>query len=48
MNYKTAMNTEIESVAKVLIVNGLREALVLILGEHKLNPEKSFLPDLPG
>jgi 8-oxo-dGTP pyrophosphatase MutT (NUDIX family) len=48
MNYKTATDTEIESVAKVLIVNGSREALVLILGEHKLYPEKSFLPDLPG
>jgi ADP-ribose pyrophosphatase YjhB (NUDIX family) len=41
-------NTEIESVAKVLIVNKSRQALVVVVGEHKLLPEKSFLPDLPG
>lgn len=37
-----------ESVAKALIVNENDEALVLTLGEHKEQPEKSYLPDLPG
>jgi|SRR5680860_140696 len=47
MNLK-ANNTEVESVAKVLIINNLNNALVLTLGEHKLHPERSFTYDLPG
>lgn len=47
------MNSElvdirIESVAKVLIINNLNEVLILTLGEHKLNPARSFTHDLPG
>lgn len=37
-----------ESIAKVLIVNDKKEAIVLTLGKHLKYPEKSFLPDLPG
>ena len=40
--------TEIESVAKVLIINIQNKALVLTLGKHLQQPEKSYLPDLPG
>lgn len=42
-NYATA-----ESVAKVLVINNRREALIIILGKHLKYPEKSYLPDLPG
>lgn len=38
----------LESVAKVLVVNENEQALILTLGEHKQQPEKSFKPDLPG
>jgi len=40
--------SEIESVAKVLIIDGQNRCLVLILGKHLKYPEKSYLPDLPG
>ncbi len=40
--------TETESVAKVLLVNELNQALILTVGEYKAHPEKSFKPDLPG
>lgn len=40
--------TTTESIAKILIANPANQYLVLTLGEHKLYPEKSFLPDLPG
>ena len=43
-----SQKTKIESVAKVLIVNAQNGALVLILGKHLQQPEKSYLPDLPG
>jgi 8-oxo-dGTP pyrophosphatase MutT (NUDIX family) len=35
-------------VAKVFIVDNFDRAFVLTLGEHKVKPERSFLPDLPG
>lgn len=38
----------IESVAKALLVNKQGKALVLTLSEHRLNPARSFTPDLPG
>jgi len=38
----------IESVAKALIINELRQVLVLTVGEYEKHPEKSFKPDLPG
>ena len=40
------MNTE--SVAKVLVVDGSGEVLVLRTGEYKAKPERSHTPDLPG
>lgn len=43
-----AVNSEIESVAKVLIVDSQNRGLVLILSKHLKYPEKSYLPDLPG
>lgn len=45
---KKINNTEVESVAKVLIVNNQNKALVLALSEHRINPAMSFTPDLPG
>lgn len=36
------------SVAKALIINEKREALILTIGDYKAHPEKSFKPDLPG
>jgi 8-oxo-dGTP pyrophosphatase MutT (NUDIX family) len=48
MNSTTAKDAAIESIAKVLIVDNTRRALILILGKHLKHPEKSFLPDLPG
>ncbi len=41
-------SSEIESVAKILIIDGQNRCLVLILGKHLKYPEKSYLPDLPG
>lgn len=38
----------LESVAKVLVVNEKKEALILTVGEYKAHPHKSFKPDLPG
>jgi ADP-ribose pyrophosphatase YjhB (NUDIX family) len=37
-----------ESVAKVLVINELNQALILTVGEYKERPDKSFKPDLPG
>lgn len=37
-----------ETIAKLLIINHKNEALILIVGEHRKYPEKSFQPDLPG
>lgn len=37
-----------ESVAKVLIVDANREALILRTGVYKARPERSHTPDLPG
>lgn len=39
---------EIETVAKILIIDAQNRGLVLILGKHLKYPEKSYLPDLPG
>ncbi len=36
------------SVAKTLVINEQKEALVLTVGVYKGHPEKSFKPDLPG
>lgn len=44
----TVKYAEIESVAKVLIIDSHNRGLVLILGKHLKYPEKSYLPDLPG
>lgn len=38
----------IESVAKALLINNMDEALILTIGEHKEQPDRSFKPDLPG
>jgi 8-oxo-dGTP pyrophosphatase MutT (NUDIX family) len=38
----------LESVAKVVVVNEKKEALILTTGEHKGRPDKSYKPDLPG
>lgn len=42
------MSSDIKSVAKLLLVDNQRKALVLTVGEHKLRPERSYTPDLPG
>lgn len=39
---------EIETVAKVLIIDAQNRGLVLILDKHLKYPEKSYSPDLPG
>ena len=39
---------EIETVAKILIIDAQNRGLVLFLGKHLKYPEKSYLPDLPG
>ena len=39
---------QIESVAKAIIINSANKVLILTLGEHLKNPDKSFKPDLPG
>ena len=41
-------NTRLESIAKILIINGDGNALTLTLSEHLKYPEKSYQPDLPG
>ena len=41
-------NVILESVTKILLVNGAGEVLVLTLGKHLKYPEKSYQPDLPG
>ncbi|MGK2896501.1 MAG: NUDIX hydrolase [Candidatus Saccharimonadales bacterium] len=41
-------HAQIESVAKVLIIDRQNRGLVLILGKHLKHTEKSYLPDLPG
>ena len=41
-------NVILESVIKILLVNGAGEVLVLTLGKHLKYPEKSYQPDLPG
>ncbi len=38
----------LETVAKILVINQNRQALILTVGEYKERPEKSFTPDLPG
>jgi len=43
-----AIKTLTESVAKVLLINENREALILTVGEYQQRPDKSFKPDLPG
>jgi 8-oxo-dGTP pyrophosphatase MutT (NUDIX family) len=42
------MNSANESVAKVLLINGENNALVLTVGVYVARPDKSFKPDLPG
>lgn len=39
---------ELESVAKVVILNENREVLLLTTGVYAAHPEKSHKPDLPG
>ena len=41
-------DTRLESIAKILIINGDGNALTLTLSEHLKYPEKSYQPDLPG
>ena len=41
-------NTRLESIAKILIINGGSNILTLTLSEHLKHPEKSYQPDLPG
>ena len=41
-------NTKLESIAKILIINGDGNVLTLTLSEHLKYPEKSYQPDLPG
>ena len=41
-------NTILESIAKILIINGDGNVLTLTLSEHLKYPEKSNQPDLPG
>jgi len=41
-------NTRLESIAKILIINGSSNVLTLTLSEHLKYPEKSYQPDLPG
>ena len=41
-------NTRLESIAKILIINGGGNILTLTLSEHLKHPEKSYQPDLPG
>ena len=41
-------NTTLESIAKILIINGDGNVLTLTLSEHLKYPEKSNQPDLPG
>lgn len=41
-------NTILESIAKILIIDGDGNVLTLTLSEHLKYPEKSYQPDLPG
>ena len=41
-------NTRLESIAKILIINGDGNVLTLTLSEHLKCPERSYQPDLPG
>ena len=41
-------NTRLESIAKILIIDGDGNVLTLTLSEHLKYPEKSYQPDLPG
>ena len=41
-------NTILESIAKILIIDGDGNVLTLTLSEHLKHPEKSYQPDLPG
>jgi len=41
-------NTKLESIAKILIIDGDGNVLTLTLSEHLKHPEKSYQPDLPG
>ena len=41
-------NTKLESIAKILIIDGDGNVLTLTLSEHLKYPEKSYQPDLPG
>ena len=41
-------NTKLESIAKILIINGDGNVLTLTLSEHLKYPERSYQPDLPG
>ena len=38
----------LESIAKILIINGDGNVLTLTLSEHLKYPERSYQPDLPG
>ncbi len=42
------MNQILESVAKALVINRDNKVLILTIGEHTQQPEKSHTPDLPG
>lgn len=44
----TKQNTRLESIAKILIIDGDGNILTLTLNEHLKYPEKSYQPDLPG
>lgn len=44
----TMINYDRESIAKVLVINEQRQALILTTGDYSAHPEKSHKPDLPG
>ena len=44
----TNRNAALESIAKILIIDGDGNVLTLTLSEHLKYPEKSYQPDLPG
>lgn len=39
---------ERESIAKVLLIDNRQMALILALSQHRVRPELSYTPDLPG
>ena len=41
-------NTKLESIAKILIIDGDGNVLTLTLSKHLKRPERSYQPDLPG